>query len=93
MVEAIATGTRLRRNLRIVTCDRAEEGSCNFGKGEKSTIQVSWGDVATAFHSTGIPNIGPFPGVTSDQGVCAYALVRQVVPWAGLHAKPPQVPG
>jgi short subunit dehydrogenase-like uncharacterized protein len=57
MVEAIATGTRLRRNGRIVTRDRAEEGSCDFGKGEKSTIQVSWGDVATAFHSTGIPNI------------------------------------
>jgi short subunit dehydrogenase-like uncharacterized protein len=57
MIEAIAAGTRLRRNGRIVTCDRAEERSCDFGKGEKSTIQVSWGDVATAFHSTGIPNI------------------------------------
>ena len=29
----------------------------NFGQGEKPTIQVSWGDVATAFHSTGIPDI------------------------------------
>jgi short subunit dehydrogenase-like uncharacterized protein len=57
MIEAIAAGTRLRRNGRIVTRDWAEEGSCDFGKGEKPTIQVSWGDVATAFHSTGIPNI------------------------------------
>jgi len=48
---------RLRRNGRIVTRDWAEEGSCDFGKGEKRTIQVSWGDAATAFHSTGIPNI------------------------------------
>ena len=57
MVEAIAAGTRLRRNRRIVSRDRAEAGSCDFGKGERRTIQVSWGDVVTAFHSTGIPNI------------------------------------
>ena len=57
MVEAIAAGTRLRRNGRIVSRDRVEAGSCDFGKGKRQTIQVSWGDVATAFHSTGIPNI------------------------------------
>jgi short subunit dehydrogenase-like uncharacterized protein len=57
MIEAIAAGTRLRRNGRIVSRDRAEVGSRDFGKGRKQTIQVSWGDVATAFHSTGIPNI------------------------------------
>jgi short subunit dehydrogenase-like uncharacterized protein len=57
MVEAIAAGTRLRRNGRIVSRDRAEAGSCDFGKGKRRTIQVSWGDVATAFHSTAIPNI------------------------------------
>ena len=42
---------------RHVTRDWAEAGSCDFGEGERPTIQVSWGDVATAFHSTGIPNI------------------------------------
>ncbi len=57
MVESIAAGTRLRRRGRIVSRDQAEVGSCDFGKGAKPTIQVSWGDVATAFHSTGIPNI------------------------------------
>ena len=57
MVEAIATGTRLRRKGRIVSYDQAKVGSCDFGMGERPTIQVSWGDVATAFHSTGIPNI------------------------------------
>jgi short subunit dehydrogenase-like uncharacterized protein len=56
-VEAIAAGTRLRRNGRIVSRNRAEVGSCDFGKGKRQTIQVSWGDVATAFHSTGIPNV------------------------------------
>jgi short subunit dehydrogenase-like uncharacterized protein len=57
MIETIAAGTRLRRNGRIVSRDQAERGSCDFGEGEKPTIQVSWGDVATAFHSTGIPDI------------------------------------
>ena len=57
MIEAIAAGTRLRRKGCIVSCDQAESGSCDFGQGEKPTIQVSWGDVATAFHSTGIPDI------------------------------------
>ncbi len=57
MVEAIAAGTRLRRKGRIVTRDWLEKGSCDFGEGVKPTIQVSWGDIATAFHSTGIPNI------------------------------------
>jgi len=57
MIEAIAAGTRMRRKGRIVSRDRAEVGSCDFGEGEKPTVQVSWGDVATAFHSTGIPNI------------------------------------
>jgi short subunit dehydrogenase-like uncharacterized protein len=40
-----------------VSRDQAESGSCDFGQGEKPTIQVSWGDVATAFHSSGIPDI------------------------------------
>jgi short subunit dehydrogenase-like uncharacterized protein len=57
MIKGIAVSTRLRRHGRIVSRDRAEEGSCDFGDGEKPTIQVSWADVATAFHSTGIPNI------------------------------------
>jgi short subunit dehydrogenase-like uncharacterized protein len=57
MIESIAAGTRVRRRGRIVARDRAETGSCDFGRGEKPTIQVSWGDVATAFHSTGIPDI------------------------------------
>jgi short subunit dehydrogenase-like uncharacterized protein len=57
MIEAVAAGTRLRRDRRLVTRTQAEEGSCDFGKGERPTVQVSWGDVSTAYHSTGIPNI------------------------------------
>ena len=57
MVEGIAAGTRTRRGGVLVRSDRAETGSCDFGAGERPTLQVSWGDVSTAFHSTGIPDI------------------------------------
>ena len=72
MIEAIAAGTRIRRGGRLVSHDRAEAGSCDFGEGERTTFQVSWGDVATAFHSTGIPNIEVHFEATS----AAKALVR-----------------
>ena len=36
---------------------RPDTGSCDFGRGLRPTIQIPWGDVSTAFHSTGIPNI------------------------------------
>jgi short subunit dehydrogenase-like uncharacterized protein len=29
----------------------------DFGRGETTVVSIPWGDVATAFHSTGIPNI------------------------------------
>ena len=56
-IEGIAAGTRVRRGGRIVTLDRAASGACDFGQGPKATAPVSWGDVSTAYHSTGIPNI------------------------------------
>jgi short subunit dehydrogenase-like uncharacterized protein len=57
VIEAIAAGTRVRRGGRLVSLDRAGTGSCDFGRGLKPTVQISWGDVSTAFRSTGIPNI------------------------------------
>ena len=56
-IEGIADGLRARRNGRLVTLARPDTGSCNFGKGLRRTIQIPWGDLSTAFHSTGIPNI------------------------------------
>ena len=56
-IEAIAAGTRVRQGGRLVTQARAGTGSCDFGQGPRPTVQISWGDVSTAFHSTGIPNI------------------------------------
>jgi short subunit dehydrogenase-like uncharacterized protein len=57
MVEGIADAVRLRRNARVIALNQPNSGSCDFGSGTKPTLQVSWGDVSTAYYSTGIPNI------------------------------------
>src|SRR5271157_6591721 len=56
-IGGIGGGARARRNGRLVWVARPETGSCDFGRGSRPTIQIPWGDVSTAFHSTGIPNI------------------------------------
>ncbi len=56
-IEGIANGARARRNGRLVMLGRPDTGSCDFGRGLRPTIQIPWGDLSTAFHSTGIPNI------------------------------------
>lgn len=49
--------TQIRRGGRIVAIDHPELKLFNFGKGEVECIGVSWGDVSTAYHSTGTPDI------------------------------------
>jgi len=57
MVEGIAQGTRVRRGGTLETLEGVHEDLCDFGSGPRPTFAVSWGDVATAWHSTRIPNI------------------------------------
>lgn len=57
MLEALGPGVRARRGGRIVALDRAPEGVADFGAGPRPTVGVSWGDVSTAFRSTGVPDI------------------------------------
>lgn len=59
-VEAIARGTRVRRGGRIVELKDAPRATADFGAGPRPTVAVSWGDVATAWHSTRIPDIEVF---------------------------------
>ncbi|GAB4235238.1 MAG: saccharopine dehydrogenase NADP-binding domain-containing protein [Ekhidna sp.] len=39
----------------------------NFGDFENLTMGITWGDISTAFRSTGIPNIEVFSGTTEEQ--------------------------
>ena len=60
-VEGLAQGGKVRENGRIVTVPLAHRvRRIDFGGGEKRAMTIPWGDVSTAFHSTGIPNIEVF---------------------------------
>jgi len=56
-IEGMGSGTRVRRDGRIVALKNPPRANVDFGDGEKACIGVGWGDVSTAFHTTGIPNI------------------------------------
>lgn len=60
MVEAIAQGVRVRSNGHVVLATGTPSGVADFGVGPRPTVGVSWGDVSTAWHSTGIPNVEVF---------------------------------
>jgi short subunit dehydrogenase-like uncharacterized protein len=56
--EGLAKGGRVRREGRLVTVPLAwRTRRIDFGDGEKLAMTIPWGDVSTAWHSTGIPDI------------------------------------
>ena len=59
MAENAGTGGAVRRDGRIVTVPPAwHSREIDFGDGIQSlAATIPWGDVSTAFHSTGIPNV------------------------------------
>ena len=56
-VESIRFGTRIRREGKILSSKAPLVREIDFGQGVKKSVAVGWGDVSTAYHSTGIPNI------------------------------------
>ena len=57
-VEGLAQGGKVRRDGRIVDVALAcKVRRIDFGDGVKDSMTIPWGDVSTAFHTTGIPNI------------------------------------
>jgi len=58
MVEGLGQGGCVRRDGRLVTVPLGyRDRRIDFGAGEKSAMTIPWGDVSTAFHTTGIWNI------------------------------------
>lgn len=63
-IEGMAQGGKVRRDGRIVPVPLAYRiRRIDFGDGEKPAMTIPWGDISTAYHTTGIPNIEVFiPG-------------------------------
>jgi short subunit dehydrogenase-like uncharacterized protein len=57
-VEAAGRGGTVRRDGRLHSVPLAHaRRRIDFGDGAKQTMTIPWGDVATAYYTTGIPNI------------------------------------
>ncbi len=61
MVENIDAGGAIRRDGKIVQVPSAfATRTIDFGLGATGGVTIPWGDVSTAFYTTGIPNIAVF---------------------------------
>lgn len=64
-VEAMSEGNKVRENGKIVTkpmgkLTRKIDFGAEDGKGAKMAMSIPWGDVSTAYRTTGIPNISVY---------------------------------
>lgn len=68
-LESAGTGSRLRRDGKIIEVPYGSQvRRIDFGNGERLAVGIAWGDVSTAFYSTGIPNIEVY-SATSQNGL------------------------
>jgi short subunit dehydrogenase-like uncharacterized protein len=64
MIEGLPHAGAVRRNGRIVPVPVAfDVREIEFAGGRRRTMTIPWGDVSTAYHSTGIPNIRVYTGM------------------------------
>lgn len=100
MVENLHRGGAIRRGGRIVQVPSGwRTRDIDFGRGPRKTLCIPWGDVSTAFYSTGIPDIEVYTAVSAPVQVLS-RLARYVGPLlasgpvqrllkAGIQAGPP----
>ncbi len=57
-IEHAGDGGKVRRNGEVVDVPTAHESRrIDFGRGERNAVAIPWGDVSTAYYTTGIGNI------------------------------------
>ncbi len=82
MVEGLGKGCRVRENGEIIRVPYAHRiRRIDFGKGETSAVAIPWGDIATAYFTTGIPDIEVYVPASPSALVLMRAanLVRPVL--------------
>ena len=80
-LEGMGGGGKIRRNGRLETVPNAHKTlTVDFGNGHTlPCMSIPWGDVSTAYHTTGIPNIETFIG--SSTGQIRLAKVGNYLGW------------
>ena len=77
MLENIDQGGAVRRDGKIVRVPAAHRRRAfDFGTGPRDAVTIPWGDVSTAFHSTGIPDIEVYLSAPSGT-----LLAMRLAPW------------
>jgi short subunit dehydrogenase-like uncharacterized protein len=84
MLESIGEGGAIRENGKIVRVPVAYDvRQVPFSIGTRTAMTNPWGDVATAYRTTGIPNIRVYVA-THAKTVKRMRLMRSLLPIAGL---------
>ncbi len=84
MIEGLGELGAVRRDGKIVPVPQAFETlEIDFPAGRRTVMTTPWGDVSTAYHSTGIPNIRIFTGV-HPKTVRRLRRMRPLRPLLGL---------
>lgn len=85
MVENIDRGGLVRREGRLTPVPAAwRTREIDFGRGPVKATTIPWGDVSTAFHSTGIPNVEVYAALPTP----ARLMMKASRPLRGLLASP-----
>ena len=80
MVENIHRGGAVRRGGKITSVPAAwRQRDINYGDRVRRSVTIPWGDVSTAFHSTGIPNIEVYTAA-SGAAIRGMVLARFIGP-------------
>ena len=84
MIEGLPHAGAERRDGRIVPLPAVYDAKeIEFSCGPRWAMTVAWGDVSTAFHTTGIPNIRVYTGA-SPAAIRRMRRLRPLLPLAGL---------
>jgi short subunit dehydrogenase-like uncharacterized protein len=85
MIESLPHAGAIRKNGRIIPVPIAwDSREIDFGgrAGRRWTMTIPWGDVSTAYHSTGIPNIRVYTG-TPPARIQRLKRLAPLLPLAG----------
>ena len=85
MIEGIGEGGAIRRDGKIVHVPLAYDvREIDFSCGKRLAMTIPWGDVATAFHTTGIPNIRVY-NAASPRAVRRVKWLQRLLPIVRLR--------
>ena len=80
MVEGSGEGSMIRQEGRLVHVPLGEKiMEVDFGEFKSQTLNIPWGDISTAWRSTGIPNIEVYMGATGK--LIRFAKLSKYLNW------------